>query len=92
MSRQIPEGWDNDMVSTALDNGYSLLEINMLQPTRRHWSFKMLLSNYNTHNLTLLDPFLVQKQQDQSDGNIDENTGFKSTHGLEFCRQRKIGL
>ena len=61
LSRHIPEGWDTDMVSSALDKGFLLFGLNMLQPSPRHWTVEILLSNLNTYDPTLLDPFSVPK-------------------------------
>ena len=88
--RKVKLGWNLDMMECAMDMGYSMFGLHMLQPKPGVWMVKMLLENRSTQDPYILDPFLASKVHMYINGDTDKIVGFRITDNMARCRQSRF--
>ena len=86
-----PDGWSYDMVTEALEMGYSMFALHQLQPSPKKWDLAKLREFSSTQDVNNLDPYLSRLIVDYINSAIDRIPGFKITDGMRASRQAKQG-
>ena len=85
---KVPEVWNEEMVDTVKELGFSQFGLNMLQPSPGHWTVDLLMKHLDTHGPTMLDPYLTGKQGDYAKCRIHNIPGFNIPTSVQ--NRRKI--
>ena len=69
-----PDGWYYDMVTEALEMGYSMFALHQLQPSPKKWDLTKLKTFASTQNVNDLDPYLSRLIIEYINGKIDKKS------------------